>query len=170
MTLSASSLLALAMLQQPGLQPRSSNSPDDHPVVVVRNQAKSVMPEDASGLYRFDNSDTRKGSNFGEGIEIDEQFDEVTGYLTIKASPDGGKPSMQSYFLARVEGGGGELKFTTKPVHGIWYSFAGTLVRGPGATRANDGYYLLSGTLTMHDDTRQTTQQRTISLKQTALH
>lgn len=154
----------------PGLQQRPNNPTDDHPAVVVRNHAKSVLPEDASGLYRFESSDTGKGTNFGEGIQINEQFGDVTGYLTTKASPDGGKATLQSYFFNHIEGGGGEFSFTTKAIHGIWYSFEGKLERGPAASRSEDGYYLLDGPLITHDDLRHTTQQRTISLKLTAMH
>jgi len=150
----------------PSLQPRSTSPADERPVVVVLNHAASVLPDDASGLYRFGD----KEGMLGEGIEIDEQFGDVTGYLTTKASSEGGKGGLVGYFLSRIAGGGGELNFTTKAVHGVWYSFEGKVVRGPGLNRAQDGFYLLDGTLITHDDTQQSTQRRTISLKLTAQH
>ena len=150
----------------PSLQPRSKSPADERPVVVLLNHAVSVLPEDASGLYRFGD----KEGMLGEGIQIDEQFGDVTGYLTTKASEGEGKGTLVGYFLSRVEGGGGELNFTTKAVHGVWYSFEGKVVRGRGLSRAQDGFYLLEGALVAHDDTRQTTQRQPISLKLTALH
>ena len=161
--------LSAAVAQQPAspsLQPRSKSPADERPVVVLLNHAASVLPEDASGLYRFGD----KEGTLGEGIQIDEQFGDVTGYLTTRTSEGGGKGTLVGYFFTRIEGGGGELNFTTKAVHGVWYSFEGKVVRGPGMSRAQDGFYLLDGTLIAHDDTRQTTQRQTISLKLTALH
>ena len=152
----------------PGLQQRPASPSEERPRVVVRNHAKSVLPEDASGLYRFGDPDAGRGTNFREGVQINEQFGDVTGYLTIKSGS--GKPAFASYFFSRIEGGDGELSFTTKAVHGIWYSFEGKILRGPAATPADNGYYLLTGSLSTHDDTRQTTQQRTVTLKQTAVH
>src|SRR5271163_3501243 len=150
----------------PSLQPRTKSPADERPMVVVLNHAASVLPDDASGLYRFGD----KEGMLGEGIEIDEQFGDVTGYLTTKASSEGGKGGLVGYFLSRIAGGGGELNFTTKAVHGVWYSFEGKVVRGRGLSRAQDGFYLLEGVLIAHDDARQTTQRQTISLKLTALH
>jgi len=149
----------------PSLQPRPKSAPDERPVVVLLNDAASILPEDASGLYRFGD----KVSMLGEGIQIDEQFGDVTGYLTTKSAAEGGK-TLVGYFFSRVEGGGGELNFTTKAVHGVWYSFEGKVVRGPGLSRAQDGFYLLEGVLIDHDDAGQTTQRQTISLKLTAQH
>ena len=151
----------------PSLQARPANPSEERPTVVVRNHATSVLPDDGSGLYRFEDSGAGKGSNFGEGVELDEQFGDVTGYLTVKAQ--GGKVPLQAYFLNHIEGGGGDLSFTTKAVHGLSYSFEGKLVRGQGLTRAQDGFYVMQGELITHDESGQT-QRRTISLKLTALH
>src|SRR5271170_1908486 len=161
--------LSAAVAQQPAspsLQPRSKSPADERPVVVLLNHAASVLPDDASGLYRFGD----KEGMLAEGVQIDEQFGDVTGYLTTKASSDGGKGTLVGYFFSRVEGGGGDLNFTTKAVHGVWYSFEGKVVRGQGLSRAQDGFYLLEGVLIDHDDAGQTTQRQTISLKLTAQH
>jgi hypothetical protein len=164
------SLTVSAQQMPPGLQSRRANPTEERPTVVLRNNARSVLPEDASGLYRFDDSDTRKISNLGEGVQIDEQFGDVTGYLTIKGPQEHAKPALQSYFFSKIEGGGGDFNFTTKAIHGAWYSFEGKIVRGPGLSRADDAFYVLDGTLIAHDDTRQTSQRRTITLKLVAMH
>jgi hypothetical protein len=46
----------------------------------------------------------------------------------------------------------------------LWFSFEGTIVRGPARTRDQEGYYLLEGRLVMHDITSQMQQQRNVSL------
>jgi hypothetical protein len=172
MTLTSSILLTALLVgsaQQssapPGLQPRPSTEQDDHPTVVLRNNAKSVLPENGTGYYRFEETGVGRGAELGEGVQLTEQFGDVTGYLTLKASPDGGKPTLQSYFFNHIEGGGGDFSFTTKAVHGLWYSFEGKIERGPSDTPALEGYYQLTGTLITHNDTKGTTQQRKISLK-----
>jgi hypothetical protein len=150
----------------PSLQSRPTAPPDERPVVVLQNHAKSLMPEDASGFYPFGD----RGGTLGEGIEIDQQFGDVTGYLIAKATAVAEKGTLVGYFFSRIEGGEGDLSFTTKPVHGIWYSFTGKLIQGPGISRAQEGLYLLDGTLIAHDDALKTTQRQTINLKLAAVH
>lgn len=150
----------------PGLQQRSPATSEEQ-VKVIREGGKAVLPDDASGLYRFDTSKSGRTGNFGEGVQIDQQFDEITGYLTL--APDNGHGNFNTYFLNEVRGGSGHLAFTTHAVHGIWYSFDGHLVRGLGQSRAEDGYWVMDGVLTLHD-AGQTTHDRTISLKLTAQH
>jgi hypothetical protein len=153
--------------ETPGLQHRPAGAPEDQSVKVVLEGGKTVLPEDAFGLYRFAD---REGE-FGEGLQINQQFGEVSGYFSITAgSKSRGK--LLTYFLSEVEGGNGEshFSFTTRQVHGIWYSFDGKVSRGPGLNAAQDGFYMLDGALTTHDDVQKTTQNKTISLKLTAQH
>jgi hypothetical protein len=42
---------------------------------------------------------------------------------------------------------GHDLSFTTRQLHGVWYEFIGKFARGTGKTKADDGYYVLRGTL-----------------------
>ena len=162
-------LSALLLLQtgSPGLQRRPAGDPVDQTVKVVREGGKTVLPEDAYGLYRFPSKEKR--GNFGEGVQIEEQFGEVTGYLTI-ASERGGKDKLSSYFLGEVKGGNGHFSFSTREVHGLWYSFEGHVTRGSGASPSDDGLYVMEGTLTAHDDTAKTTRARNVSLKLTGQH
>jgi len=150
----------------PGLQQRPKGDPADQTVKVVREGGQTVLPEDAYGLYRFPNKDSGKASNFGEGVQINEQFGEINGYVTVP----GPKDKLSSYFLSEVKGGNGHFSFETRQVHGIWYSFDGHVERGSGATAADDGYYQMTGTLTTHDETAKTTQDRAVTLKLTGQH
>jgi hypothetical protein len=162
-------MTALLALQtaSPGLQKRPAGDPADQTVKVTHEAGTTVLPEDAYGLYLFPSKDKR--GTFGEGVQIDEQFGEVTGYLTI-ADDGSGKNKLSSYFLGEVKGGNGHFSFSTREVHGLWYSFEGHVTRGSAATPADDGRYVMEGTLTAHDDAAKTTQVRNISLKLIGQH
>jgi hypothetical protein len=170
MTIAPALLAALLALSQqqpasPGLQHRAGGAPDDEPVTVVHEPGKNILPDDAFGLYRFND---REGP-FGEGLQINYQFDQISGYFSVSAgSNTHGK--VLTYFLSRVTGGDGHLTWETRQVHGTWYSFEGRAARGPGLTRAQDGFYLMDGTLTAHDDVQKTTQNRTVTFKLVAMH
>lgn len=153
--------------ENPGLQHRPAGAPDDQTVKVTLEGGKTVLPEDAVGLYRYAD---RQGE-FGEGLQINQQFGEVTGYFSVSAgSKSHGK--LLTYFLSEVKGGNaeGHFGFTTRQVHGVWYSFDGKVFRGTATDPTADGYYLMDGTLTTHDDLAKTTQDARISLKLTAMH
>jgi len=161
----------LALHQQqpssPGLQHRSTAAPvaDDQPVTVVHEPGKNILPDDAFGLYRFAD---REGP-FGEGLQITYQFDQISGYFSVSAGANThGK--VLTYFLIRVTGGDGHLTWETRQVHGISYSFEGKVMRGQGLTRAQDGFYLMDGALTTHDDVERTTQNRTVTFKLIGQH
>jgi hypothetical protein len=158
--------------QQPGnpaLQHRPAGAPSDQTVKLVLDGGKTVLPDDAFGLYRYAD---REGE-FGEGLQINQQFGEVSGYLSVSAgSKSHGK--LLTYFLSEVEGGDpsgkGHFSFTTRQVHGIWYTFDGKVFRGKAAIATEDGYYLMDGTLTLHDDVQKTTQNTAIGLKLISVH
>jgi hypothetical protein len=154
--------------ENPGLQRRPSGAPADQTVKVTLEGGKTVLPDDAFGLYRY----ADRPGEFGEGLQINQQFGEVSGYFSVSAGSNShGK--LLTYFLSEVEGGDpsgkGHFSFTTRQVHGIWYTFDGKAFRGTGANAAADGYYMMDGTLTTHDDVQKTTQNKTISLKLTAM-
>lgn len=168
MTTALAFLTALLALQagSPSLQQRPKGDPADQTVKVILEGGKTVLPEDAYGLYRFPDKNSGKGSNFGEGVQINEQFGEVTGYVTIA----GGKNKMSSYFLSEVKGGNGHFSFETRQVHGLWYSFEGHVEHGSGSASSDDGFYVMTGVLTSHDETAKTTQDRAVTLNLTGQH
>jgi hypothetical protein len=176
MTLVPTLALTVALLggggqqsENPGLQHRPAGAPADQTVKVTLEGGKTVLPDDAFGLYRY----ADRPGEFGEGLQINQQFGEVSGYFSVSAGSNShGK--LLTYFLSEVEGGDpsgrGHFSFTTRQVHGIWYTFDGKVFRGPAANATEDGYYLMDGTLTTHDDVQKTTQDKRISLKLTAMH
>jgi len=164
--LTAMLIAGAAQADNPGLQHRPSTEPDGQHVAVVREAgSKTVLPEDAYGLYRFGDHENA----FGEGLQINEQFGDVSGYLTI---PDGkgSHARFSSYFLSQVTGGNGHFAFTTRQVHGVSYSFDGRAQRGPGMSPAQDAFYVLDGTLNTLDQAGNVTQSRKITLNLTAQH
>ena len=67
--------------ENPGLQHRPAGAPADQTVKVVLEGGKTVLPEDAFGLYRYAD---REGE-FGEGLQINQQFAEVSGYFSVSS-------------------------------------------------------------------------------------
>src|ERR1700760_3737565 len=133
----ASCMLSAQTATQPVLRHRGDPSTIDHPVVVKQGKTDSLIPEDASGEYMLGRP--------GELIEITIQFGDLSGYISRQGDgySDSGTPL--TFFFEQTSLRGQELHFTTRQVHGVWYSFQGTITRGPGASREVDGYYLLVG-------------------------
>lgn len=151
-------LLAGALLLRAGAfgQQQESGQPGDAPKLHQRGeptygdvrspvnpQVPSTLPSDASGEYKMGKP--------GDVIEIILDVNGLTGYISMIGQTAKNKDTALTYFFDDTELDAKTLSFTTKPVHGEWYSFAGTIVRGPATTRTKDGYYLLQGTLTLHN-------------------
>ncbi|HUZ04935.1 MAG TPA: hypothetical protein VMU62_06240 [Acidobacteriaceae bacterium] len=152
----------------PQLQQRSQDSGYALPAPVDKaaaaSQRVSTLPEDVSGAYAFDRT--------GESIEIDIDRGKLTGYISRLGDVDTDSGTPLTYFFDHTALDGGQLRFETKVVHGVWYSFTGTIVRGAGETRDKEGYYVLRGKLQVHHprDTRdksseETVEQRSVSYK-----
>jgi len=142
---------------QPALHHRGDPSSVDHPIVVKEGNSTSLIPEDASGEYMLGRS--------GELVEITLQFGDLSGYISRQGDgySDSGTPL--TFFFDQTSLRSQDMHFTTRQVHGVWYSFQGTIVRGPGKTREEDGFYLLTGELLEHDAANKTEVRRTVSLK-----
>jgi len=54
-------------------------------------------------------------------------------------------------FFSKGSLDGKKLSFTTKPIHGTWYEFAGVIGRGQGKTPDQEGYWSIRGTLKQFD-------------------
>jgi hypothetical protein len=102
----------------------------------------SSLPEDVWGSYQFDHS--------SDSIELDLDRSKLSGYITQLGDAETDNNTPLTFFFDRSAIDGGELSFQTRVVHGVWYSFRGTIVRGEGKTRADGGYYVLRGVLAVH--------------------
>ena len=101
-----------------------------------------ALAEDASGSYAFDHNN--------ESIEIDIHHGKLKGYIARLGDAETDKGTPLTYFFDRAGIRGDQLSFATKVVHGVWYSFDGTIVRGEAKERDDEGYYVLTGQLMTH--------------------
>lgn len=97
---------------------------------------------DFSGRYSF--------LQDGEDIQIDLTGTRVDGWVTRLGQTPSDDGLLLQHFFSQASVDGDRFSFTTRPVHGIWYEFQGTVARGPAKTKAEDGYYVVTGTLREH--------------------
>jgi hypothetical protein len=138
-----------------GTEPRSSG--DQH----------STLPADVSGAYEFD--------HLNESIEVDVDRNKLSGYISRLGDSETDTNTPLTYFFDHASVQGTMLQFQTRVLHGVWYSFRGTIVRGPGQVRSDEGYYVLHGVLQEHHPQDQqeksadeTILRRTVNFKSLA--
>ncbi len=138
----------------PVLHRRSYESQEDLENT-TQSSGATVLPAEASGEYRL-------GS--GETVDVELQPDRLSGFITRFGDrlSDEGVPL--TFFFATSRMAGRRISFTTRQVHGVWFSFDGTIVRGPARGRDQSGYYLLEGKLILHDAAGRNDQARMVSL------
>lgn len=124
----------------------------------------SALPPDVSGEYHFD--------HVNESIEIDIVHGKLSGYITRLGDAETDKDTPLTYFFDKTSVDGTRIAFQTRVVHGLWYGFRGTIVRGDGQTRDDEGYYVLHGVLAQHHPTDsdeksadETVEERTVNYK-----
>lgn len=125
-------LLSTALLAQ------TSESKQPAPAAQAGAQA-----EDISGMYTF--------LREGEFVQVTVDDNVVSGFVSRYGDADSDKGQFLDQFFSKAALEGNKLSFTTKPVHGVWFEFAGTVERGPGKTQADDGYRVLRGKLTQYN-------------------
>jgi hypothetical protein len=144
---------AQQQLPSPRLQRRKQALAEDG----VFLPGRSNLPQEASGAYAL-------SPNPAEVIEIilngDGDSIRLQGYLTRMGDGESDQGAPLSFFFARTTVGPAQFTFITRQVHGIWWSFAGTIERGSVQSSAQKGYYFLNGTLTEHFDTVQAAPRR----------
>src|SRR6266404_2075812 len=103
-------------------------------------QDSAITPaEDISGMYAF--------LKEGEFLQIDLDGHIASGYISRLGDSDSDRGVFLDQFFTKTLIQGHEVSFTTKPLHGIWYEFKGRFDRGPAKSKAQDGFYILRGTL-----------------------
>jgi hypothetical protein len=162
----AISLLLMAGIL--GLRVHAQTAPD--PTLHKRSEAPSAkstpsgqragystLPEDASGEYLLDES--------GSVIQITvEEKKRLSGYV----SKIGDDHVPMTFFFDQSQINGNGISFTTKKLHGYWYSFEGEITRGdPQVTKTEDGYYRLRGSWVVHNDIQKTEMPTRVSFKST---
>jgi len=127
--------IAAACAAQSGLSTRGQNRQDPQ-------EAAPVVPhaaEDISGMYSF--------LKEGEFLQINLEKTAVTGYISRQGDSDSDNGVFMDQFFARADVQDHAVSFTTRQLHGMWYEFKGKFDRGSAKTKADDGYYILRGTL-----------------------
>jgi hypothetical protein len=105
----------------------------------------------------------------GEFVQLTvEEGGKVTGFISRFGDAESDKGVFMNQFFKSGKLEGDKLSFTSDQVHGVWFEFAGDVVRGVGKTPADEAYYLLRGTLTRFNtdaEKKTTSQARSVELK-----
>lgn len=124
----------------------------------------STLPRDVSGEYHFEHDN--------ESIQIDIAHNRLSGYISRLGDAETDANTPLTYFFDKSSVNGSEISFQTRVLHGIWYSFRGTIIRGKAQDRQDDGYYVLHGTLEEHHpqdqdekSANETVESRTVNFK-----
>ncbi|MGC2402451.1 MAG: hypothetical protein WA510_21835, partial [Acidobacteriaceae bacterium] len=119
-----------AVMAQPALHRRSYS--EDEIDIGTRSMGRTTLPPEASGQYQLGSGGT---------IEVDLQPNRLSGYITRLGDRASDEGTPLTFFFATSRLSGQRLSFTTRQVHGVWFSFEGTIVRGPAQSRTQQGYY-----------------------------
>lgn len=130
----------------PSLHQRSEMNQDqseaDANRAIDAAQEPSSLPDDVWGSYQFDHSH--------DSVELDLDHNRLSGYITQLGDAETDSTTPLTFFFDQSTIDGGDIRFQTRVVHGVWYSFRGTIVRGNGKVRGDEGYYVLRGILAVH--------------------
>lgn len=141
---------------QTTLHHRSRESVDNSTAPPTKLISPSTIPVEASGEYLF-------GSDPNDVIQITLTGNELSGYISRHGEAKNDQGAPRTLFFAHTWLDGEKLGFNTQEIHGVSYSFEGTIIRGSAKTTREAGYYLLQGTLSQSE--AGTTQPSRVSMK-----
>jgi hypothetical protein len=128
-------------------------------VALMPAAAQSDHP-DYSGMYSF--------LREGEFVQITvEDQGRVIGFVSRYADAEG-EGGFVEHFFRSGKLAGNRLEFTTETVNGVWFEFRGTIERGDGHARGDEGYYVLKGTVVENvtgKDKKTSTTSHSVSLE-----
>jgi hypothetical protein len=115
---------------------------------------------DYSGMYSF--------LRDGEFVQVSvEDQGHVIGFVSRYAGSEGDGGFLEHFFKSgKLDGN--QLAFTTETVHGVSFEFRGTVERGEGKSRGEEGYYILKGTLienTTDEAKKTSSRSREVALR-----
>ncbi len=129
--------LVLAALSVAAL---AQQSPDKPSQPAAAPGAPATQQEDISGMYSF--------LREGEFVQVTvEDGNRVSGFVSRYGDSASDKKTFLDQFFSKADLKDKHLTFTTKPIHGVYFEFDGTVERGPGKTPHDEGYRVLRGTL-----------------------
>ena len=132
--------VVLALATAIGPQKGHNQKPVNDPAQPVAATTLNSAAEDISGMYTF--------LQEGEFVQINLEKNGVSGYISKMGTLESDKGAFLDLFFTKAAVIDHDVSFTTRPVHGIWYEFKGRFARGSAKTKADDGYYVVRGTLT----------------------
>ena len=133
-----STLLLLIALLSTFAPAQSSTAAADKAQPTAPDAAKAA--DDISGMYSF--------LGEGEFVQINLEESGVTGYISRRGDLESDRGAFLDQFFSKAAIQGHDVSFSTKPLHGVWFEFKGRYDRGAAKNKAEDGYYILRGTLT----------------------
>jgi hypothetical protein len=116
--------------------------------------------DDYTGMYSF--------LKDGESIQLNVQNGQLSGWVTSFGLLDSDKDILMDHTFQKAELHGDQIHFITKPLHGCWFEFSGSIHRGEAASRAKEGYYEIAGQLTefvTNDQNQVSARQRQATFK-----
>ena len=116
-----------------------TSKPTSDPNVTEGRPQGPPPAEDISGMYSF--------LKEGEFVQINLEEGGVSGYVSRLGDLDSDRGTFIDQFFSKASVQDHDVAFTTKPVHGVWFEFKGRFDRGSAKSKADDGYYVLRGTL-----------------------
>ena len=114
---------------------------------------------DISGMYTFLREGEFVQVNVEDGVKADDRgataadkgtlakVNRVTGFVSRFGDLESDKGAFLDHFFSKGALNANELSFTTKTIHGVWFEFKGKVERGAAKSRAEEGYYVIRGTL-----------------------
>lgn len=131
-------------------------------VAQTASSAKSAATgDDISGMYNFQQE--------GEFVQINvEEGSRVTGFISRYGDSAGDKGEFLDHTFSKGELKGNHIRFTTRTVHGVYFEFDGTVVRGDAKDVSAEGFHVLRGKLTEYtedENKKMTAKSREVALK-----
>src|SRR5262249_25008296 len=109
-------------------------------LLVAQNTPTPQPRNDYSGMYSF--------LREGEFVQITiEDEGHVSGFGCGYGDTVSDRGAFLDQFFKDGKLDGNKINFSTATAHGVWYEFKGTIDRGAGKTLADEGFYVVKGTL-----------------------
>src|SRR4051812_7580392 len=120
---------------------------------------------DISGMYSF--------LKEGEFVQItvessaDGKSPRVSGFISRFGDGESDKGEFLDHFFTKASLDAIKISFVTKQIHGVSFEFSGTVARGAAQSRTEEGFYVVTGTLTENTVVggKTSSRSREISMK-----
>ncbi|HZR30069.1 MAG TPA: hypothetical protein VFA71_14925 [Terriglobales bacterium] len=116
--------------------------------------------DDISGVYSF--------LHEGESIQLNLDHGKLSGWVSSFGFLDSDKDTLLDRFFDKASLQSGRIYFLSRRIHGCWVEFTGRVSRGEGRMHGQEGFYVLTGTLTQYTtdaETKVSARQREVIFK-----